>query len=289
MFRIPRISQAVEHTFFVLQADEEFERRIRETDQLPASYGKSFEEFYGVEPLPEIEVLEEPEEIVETPKTECSQFCRRSFSRECIRHVPKKPTYNKFDILETPRSLETAKLLRRAEEQAQLAEIRRLKARETTKSLRRAEARKAPAPKSTRPETACTVDCHIMSGNCFRHRPATSSFRNQQYANTRAIVETPKPVYNKPTRKQVVVDMGELKDILNGLSNYEYKVEHMNIHDALTSKQTLGVEVNYNPGRNPADDDKVFYIIPEYLFRELAPLQLGHARNYNGWQNGWWQ
>jgi hypothetical protein len=50
MFNLPTISESFDEAM----ADAKFAERIREEDQLPASYGKTFEEFYGLPPREEI-------------------------------------------------------------------------------------------------------------------------------------------------------------------------------------------------------------------------------------------
>lgn len=139
MFNLPEISETVSASFNILK-EIEFDRRARERDLLPATYGKTFEEFYGVDPLPKVKDLEihyAPEEnpkSEEVQKTPCSSACTRTLSRKCIRHVPKVPSFrdqqysNISMIVETPKSIRRAEA-RKAPVNPQPTEKARLKAR----------------------------------------------------------------------------------------------------------------------------------------------------------------
>jgi hypothetical protein len=80
LFNIPEISETFSEVIF--------DERIRETDQLPIAYGKTFEEFYGLPPREET-VEEAPAHTPsEQPATECSDGCRRTFDGSCVFHQP---------------------------------------------------------------------------------------------------------------------------------------------------------------------------------------------------------
>lgn len=80
MFNLPEISETFSQVIWA--------ERIRETDQLPVAYGKTFEEFYGLPPREEI--LEEAPAPTpsEQPATECSDGCLKAWGGDCIAHKP---------------------------------------------------------------------------------------------------------------------------------------------------------------------------------------------------------